>query len=508
MPRTHVLDYLTEILPQAADKTAFASPAESLTFAALEAQSNAVASALTAQGLYNEPVVVYMEKSPRTVAAFFGVIKAGCYYVPLDDEMPRVRIELILDTLQPRAVIYDTKSKSAAESLIAGKDVIAAYDYARLVQTAPDLPALSAIRSRAIDTDPIYVVFTSGSTGKPKGVCACHRSVIDYVENLSDALGFDSETVFGNQAPLYVDACLKELYPTLKFGAATHFIPKGLFSFPVRLIEHLNAVKANTICWVASALTMTAGCGALGSVQPEYLRTVAFGSEVFLPKHLNAWRAACPKAKFYNLYGPTEATGMSCVYPVTRDFSEGEVIPIGKPFPNTEVFLYTKEAGLITAPDTPGEMLIRGTCLTMGYYADPERTAAAFIQNPFHDRYPEWVYCTGDLAKYDADGNLIFLSRKDYQIKHMGHRIELGEIESAALTMDGMTGCCALFHPESKKLLLAYAPELDKAAVLTHLRGKLPRYMLPNGLFPIEAMPLTPNGKIDRVLLRQTYAGA
>ena len=504
MPRINVLEYLDEIAARLPEKAAYCDNHLQLTFAETDQRSRAVGSALAAQGFYGEPVVVFMEKGPAAVSAFFGTVRAGCFYVPLDEEMPRHRIELIFELLQPHAVIYDQSTKAALEGLDFHGT---ALDYDELIQFKIDEIALQKIRNRAIDTDPIYVVFTSGSTGKPKGVAACHRSVIDYVENLASVLKIDENTIFGNQAPLYVDACLKELYPTLMFGAQTWFVPKAYFSFPLKLIEFLNAKRVNTVCWVASAFTMVAALRILDEVRPAHLRTIAFGSEVFPVKQLNAWLKACPQARFFNLYGPTEATGMSCYYelPAGTVYTQGDKIPIGGPFRNTDVFLLDEENRRIEQPGLPGEICIRGTCLTLGYYADPERTAQSFTQNLSHNRYDEKIYKTGDLAQYSETGELLFLSRKDYQIKRAGYRIELGEIESAAHSVDGLHAACCLFDDEKKKIVLCYAGTILRVDLTEALKSKLPQYMMPNVFHPIDVMPLTPNGKIDRNGLKERY---
>ena len=175
-----------------------------------------------------------------------------------------------------------------------------------LAKKREDKEKLDKVRRTALDTDPLYVLFTSGSTGMPKGVVGHHRGVIDYIDQLSAVLDFDEESVFGNQAPLYFDACMKDIYPTLKFGATTWLIPHELFLFPVRLVEYLNVHKINTICWVVSALTMISAFGTFKEVVPEYLRTVAFGSEVFPIRQFNLWKRTLPQVRFTNLYGPTE----------------------------------------------------------------------------------------------------------------------------------------------------------------------------------------------------------
>ena len=241
-------------------------------------------------------------------------------------------------------------------------------------------------------------------------------------------------------------------------------------------------------------------------VKPEHVRTVAFASEVFPIRQLNLWRAALPQARFINLYGPTETTGICCYYEVDREFAEDENLPVGRPFRNTEVILLD-ENDQVPPVGGQGEICIRGTRLTLGYYRNPEKTEAAFVQNPLNKLYPEKIYRTGDLGKFNDRGELVFLSRKDYQIKHMGHRIELGEIETVANTHEGVNSACCLFDNEKKKLILCYAGTAAVAELAAYLKEKLPRYMIPNAIKPLEAMPFTPNGKIDRNLLKGTVIG-
>lgn len=502
--QNNVLNYLNAIVQEKPHKVAYSDGEVSLTFEEVYHQSRAVGSFLARRGVYKKPVVVFMRKSPQEVSAFFGVVAGGDFYVPIDEEMPAGRIQLILDNVQSPVILCDEATRPIAETFDRkGGEIVLYGDAAR---TEVDDGALADIYRRAIDTDPIYIVFTSGSTGIPKGVAACHRSVIDYVEQLSEALGFDGDTVFGNQTPLYFDACLKELYPTLKFGATTYLIPKQLFSFPTALVEYLNEHRINTICWVVSALTIVSSLGAFESVKPEYLRTVAFGSEVFPIKQFKLWREALPDAVFTNLYGPTEGTGMCCYYRVEREFEDGEVIPIGRPFPNREILLLTGE-GCLAGPGQEGEICIRGTSVTLGYYNDPDRTRDAFVQNPVNTAYPEIIYKTGDIGRYNDRGELVFVSRKDYQIKHMGHRVELGEIEVSANMLPGVNMAACIYDGAKRKIVLYYVGERAERELLAVLKTKLPRYMLPGRTVRLERMPFTANGKIDRVALKKMYDG-
>ncbi|NLK99879.1 MAG: AMP-binding protein [Clostridiales bacterium] len=499
--QNNVLEYLENIVKSVPDKIAYADENYGASFREVYDKSRAIGTFLSQEGYYKEPVVVFMGKHPSAIITFYGVIYSGCYYVPIDEEMPRHRIELIFQSLNPKAVICDEDTIKSIEGFNYSGQT---YLYDDIIKTASDELLLANIRDRQIDTDPIYIVFTSGSTGIPKGVVACHRSVIDYIENLSDLLRIDENTVFGNQTPLYVDACLKELYPTLKYGATTYIIPKSLFMFPLKLVDFLNEKKINTVCWVVSALTMISAFGTFEKAKPEYLHTIAFGSEVFPIKQFKLWRQNLPKARFINLYGPTECTGMSCYYEVDRDFELDEAIPIGRPFKNTEIILFDDEDKEAKKGEV-GEICIRGTSLTLGYYKNFEKTNEVFVQNPLNSSYPELIYRTGDLGKYNDRGELVFVSRKDNQIKHMGHRIELGEIEVVANMQEDIKSACCIFDEVKKKIILYYVGDITKAEVAAFLKQKLPRYMVPNVIENIESMPLTSNGKINRVLLKESY---
>ena len=499
--QNNVLDYLDETVLKVPETIAFSNGTEDMTFMQVDRESRAVGTWLHKRGIYRKPVVVFMNKHPKEVTAFFGVIRGGCFYVPIDEEMPRVRIDLILSNLQPEMILCDRQTAEIAESF-SGQMEIVLYD--EICNTEIDNEALREIHDRVIDTDPIYVVFTSGSTGVPKGVAACHRSVLDYIEHLSEVLEFNENTIFGNQTPLYFDACLKELYPTIKYGATTYLIPRELFMMPLKLVEFLNTYRINTVCWVVSALTFISAFDTFKTVVPEYLHTVAFGSEVFPIKQFKRWREALPHAKFTNLYGPTEGTGMCCYYKVERDFELDEVIPIGRPFANTEILLL-KEDNTPAGRGETGEICIRGTSLTLGYYNNFEKTSEVFVQNPLNTAYPELIYRTGDLGRINAAGELVFVSRKDYQIKHMGHRIELGEIEVNVNMLEGIKSSGCIYDLAKGKIVLYYVGETEEKELVALLKEKLPRYMIPNYVRRLEQMPLTANGKIDRVTLTKYH---
>ena len=501
--KRNILEYLEATVTKVPNKIAFADDSYTATFKEVYNNARIMGTILYNEGYRREPIVVYMKKSPRAIISFLGTIYSGCYYVPIDEEMPKHRIHMILANLNPKAIITDKRTRNIITefNFEFHGDI---YIYEEMIKESLDEGILNEIRNKSLDIDPMYVVFTSGSTGMPKGVVACHRSVIDYAESLSEVLKFDEESIFGNQAPLYFDACLKEIMPTLMFGATTYLIPKKLFISPIKLVEFLNEYKINTACWVVSGFTIISSLGVLEKIKPKYLRTIAFVSEVFPVKQFNIWKENCPNIEFTNLYGPTEVTGICCYYKVERKFDLNEVIPIGKPFKNTGILLLDENNKEV--PDGQvGEIYVRGTCLTLGYYNDPIRTKEVFVKNPLNKVYDETIYKTGDLARYNEKGELIFIGRKDTQIKHMGHRIELGEIEAITSSIDEIRSNCCLFDSKKKKIVLIYAGKVDKNHVICNLKDKLPRYMIPNKIIKLDNIPLTANGKIDRRLLKEEF---
>ncbi|MBO4496482.1 MAG: amino acid adenylation domain-containing protein [Clostridiales bacterium] len=499
----HVLQELKKTASNFPDKAAFCGEKSELTFRELDHAVDRIGTYILSCGIKKSPIVVYMEKSPEEVATFFGVIRAGSYYVPIDAEMPSGRIHLILENVKAPLLICDEDTAAKAADLgFTGKIV----KYSEILSDETiDEAALTEVYNSSIDTDPLYIVFTSGSTGVPKGVVGCHRAVNDYIDQLSEVLGFSSETVFGNQTPLYLDACFKELFPTIRFGATTYFVPKALFMQPLKLVQFLNEHKINTVCWVVSALTIISKFNTFKTEIPKYLRTIAFGSEVFPIKQFRMWREALPEATFTNLYGPTEGTGMCCYYRVNRAFEDGEAIPIGRPFDNTDIILLDEDDHEVTKESgEQGEICIRGTSLTLGYMNNPEKTSEAFTRNPLQTGWPELIYRTGDIGRYNERGELMFVSRKDFQIKHMGHRIELGEIEVNAQMIDGITGAACIYDKAKDKIVLFYSGDKEEDAMKVLLKDSLPRYMVPNVTKKLDAIPLTSNGKTDRVTLAKS----
>ncbi len=479
----NILEYLERSAEAYPQKTAYADEDKSLTFGELlEAAERTGSSILSMTGNEegNRPVMVYMKKSPDCIAAFMGVLESWNFYVPADTEMPAQRVRLIIDNLDPCLIICDQDTEETIKK-IAG-DAAKTELFEKLESGGINKEALAKIRAGVIDTDPAYAIYTSGSTGIPKGVLVSHRSLIDYAEHFSEASGFKSDDIAGNQVPFHFDASLIDIYCTLRNGSTMVIIPLQLFSMPVRLLEFMEKWKVTIIRWVPSALNMVSAFKALKLVRPDSLREIIFGAEAMPTKCFNYWKSYYPEAVFIQIYGPTEITGVCTYYVVDREFEDSEIIPIGKHLKNSGVFLLDEKDRLIRESDTGviGEICVKGSGLANGYINMPDVTAKVFIQNPLNDKYPERIYRTGDLASYNDRGELVFASRRDYQIKHMGHRIELGEIEAAAAGMDGMGSAICVFDDAKNKIIMAYVSDtLDDVSIIEYLKERLPRYMIP-----------------------------
>ena len=501
--QTSVLDYLENSFNRCPDKCAYADDNMELTFSDLYSKARAIGTFLAQTVGSKKFVVIFLEKSPIDIAAFMGVLYSGGAYVPLDVTMPKDRIALINDNLSPGAVITDSEHIEAALEAFPGIEIV---DIDKACATAVDEGLLTEIREQAMDTDPCYIIYTSGSTGVPKGVVVCHRSLIDYMEHFCEEIGLRDSDVIANQAPFYFDASLIDIYCTLKMGATMIIVPITHFSMPLVLLQFLEDKKVTFIRWVPSALKIVSTFKALDTLKPSALRMVLFGAESMPTKCYNYWHRSYPEVDFVQIYGPTEITGVCTYHFVNREYEDTQTIPIGKAFKNSEVFLLDEEDKLVTKEGELGEICVKGTCLALGYYNSPEVTAKVFTQNPLNKAYPELIYRTGDLATYNEYGELVFSSRKDFQIKHMGHRIELGEIEAAANAVAGITSAIAFHDPKKDKIHMCYVSEnVDENALTEILKDKLQRYMIPNVMHKMDEMPLTLSGKADRVKLRGMY---
>ena len=499
--KNNVLYYLEECANTSPNSIALKDELESITYKEYAEYAQKIGSYIATHyaGSFNQPVAVVIDRNIKSIYTFMGVVYSGNMYVPLDASMPVERVNLILDTLKPIAIIDATDSSDNLFNSIKTDDIINSSNI--------DNKLLEEIRNNSIDTDPLYAIFTSGSTGVPKGVCVSHRSVIDLIEAFDEAFSFEIGTVFGNQAPFDFDVSVKDIYNALYCQGCVSVIPKRMFTAPKMLVEYLYNEKIDALIWAVSALRIVSEFNTFKSIEKfPSLKKVFFSGEVMPVKSLNYWMEYYKNTQFINLYGPTEITCNCSYYIIDRSFKLDEKIPAGKPFKNTRMFLVDEKNEVIKSQETIGEICVSGSCLALGYWNNADKTSESFVQNAKICEYPSKMYKTGDLGYYDSDYNFVFVSRKDYQIKHMGHRIELGEIETSLNAIDCVGTAVCVYVEDREKIVCFYQSEADcKKDIVKELSKKLPKYMWPNVYERYDMLPLNKNGKIDRVKLKKEW---
>jgi len=414
------------------------------------------------------------------------------------------RITSVLDLIEPELIITNTKHEGRligvwSQEQIINIDLID-YDHLTYSQSEIDITL-----DRIIDTDPLCIINTSGSTGVPKGVVLNHRSFIDFTEWAINTTGIGKNEVIGSLSPLVFDIFSFELCMLMALGSTITIIPEGLSAFPVRIIQLLEQHKVSYIFWVPTIMVNIANMDLLSKSPLPDLKSVWFAGEVFPTKQFNYWRKQLPKAKFINLYGPIEITLDCTYYIVDRELDDNEPIPIGVACKNTDV-LILNDRDIPCQTNEEGELCVRGSSLAMGYYNNPEKTAAAFVQNPLNQSYPEIIYRTGDIVLVNDRGEIIFKGRRDTLIKHYGYRIELGEIEHVIINnLKLIKNGCVTYNYAKKEITLYYESEedLSVAQMRKAISTALPKYMIPVVYTKMDQLPRNTNGKIDRLKLKE-----
>lgn len=502
---TNILDFLELTALRLPEKTALADEKQSLTFGQWLQQAESIGTAIAqfTDNITRSAVLVFVDRRIEGLVGAMGVVESGNFYVPIDCKMPFERVRLIADVCKPIAAVATTEADLKTLDLIEFAGPRFLYDEAKDFETNQQV--LATIREQMIDLDPVYSIFTSGSTGVPKGVVISHRGMIDLANWLVETFKFTENDALGNQTPFYFDGSVKDIVICLKSGATLNVIGKKYFTFTKLLIPLLNDRHITAILWATSAVVLVGNSDILSVALPKYLRLVTFAGETMPAKQLRIWQEKLTNVRFVNLYGPTEITVDCTSFDVKRQYSDDENIPIGKACRNMQV-LVLKEDNTEAKLGEVGELCVRGTGVALGYYGNRTKTDEVFVQNPLNPLFNDIIYRTGDLVKLDEDGNLVFVSRKDFQVKHKGNRIELGEIEAAVNAIDGITNAACIFDQQNDKIVLYYTTtDGQERDIINQVKEKIPVYMFPEVVNHLAQMPYNLNGKIDRIELKAQY---
>lgn len=496
------------LLDMAAEKAGMRTAIEdehgTITYKGLREKAMRIGTALLRRGLEpKKPVIVLLPKSIDAISSFMGIMYSGRPYVPADFKAPLARLDKIIENLDPSCIITNAEGAERLKDCDTKNAKICIFE--ELAEEAADEKIIENAVSSVVDSDPIYIIYTSGSTGVPKGVTIPHRGVIDYAEWVKNTFEYDENTVMASQAPFYFDNSVFDIYGTLKCMGKLVLIPDALLMFPIKLPEFLKEHEITSIFWVPTVMINVANSGALKDIELPKLKVVAFAGESMPNLQLNIWRKHLPGRVFANLYGPTEITDVCCYYIVDRDFSDLEPLPIGKACRNTRLVILRDDGTEASAGET-GELCIIASSVALGYWNAPEITDKVFVRNPLEKNFYERMYKSGDLAYVAEDGLIMFVGRRDGQIKVKGNRIEIGEIEAAAMCVQGVENACAVFDAEKQNVVLFVETSgtLPYRRFNQELKKYIPPYMLPAKLVTMEKLPHTANDKIDRVRLRES----
>lgn len=501
--KINLIEYFIETVRNFPDRTAVIDGERRFSFGELDAKTRQLAKVIvdTCQ-CQNRPIAMFMPKSAEALQTDLAITYSGNTYMNLDVKNPAERLGNILALIQPAAVITNNRFKSIIEPIAGNSVKVINIDETSENAEIPSADWFLNHISNLIDTDPYCIINTSGSTGTPKGVVLNHKSFIDFMAQTFDEYRFSENDVIGSLSPVVFDIWSYEMCLLMGKGASIVVIPDTYSAFPVKILQLMQQHAVSYIFWVPTIMVNIANMGLLQQVELPSLRLCWFAGEVFPTKQFNIWRHSLPQTTFANFYGPIEIT-LDCVYyTVDREIADDEPIPIGKPFRNTDILILDENNQNITEPNKEGELCIRGTSLAMGYYNNPEKTAAAFVQNPLNHSYPEIIYRTGDMVFINNRSEIVFKGRKDSLIKHMGYRIELGEIEHVIINTHKLVkNGCVVYNHQRKEITLYYEAEneLTAAEFRKSIGNTLPKYMIPVVYHHLAELKRNTNGKIDRL---------
>ncbi|MDE9430506.1 non-ribosomal peptide synthetase [Xenorhabdus bovienii] len=482
---------------------------KTLNYRQLNQQANQLAQSLIEKGVGPEMVVALCaERGIALVVAILAIAKAGGAYLPLDPDYPVERLALMLDDARPTLLLADQiGSHILSDVLPTGLSVLNLSNLPLDAQHV-DNPVVDGLSPDNL----AYLIYTSGSTGRPKGVLNQHGALVNRIYWMQQAYGLNEQDVVLQKTPFSFDVSVWEFFWPLITGACLQVARPGGHKDTGYLVELIKSAQISTLHFVPSMLGLFLTHPQIAECQS--IKRIICSGEALSAAHVKLCQQLLPAAEIYNLYGPTEAAIDVTAWRCPTNFADDQV-PIGKPIANTQ--LYILDRYLAPVPlGAAGELYIGGGGVARGYLNRPELTAERFIQSPFSDAQNARLYRTGDVARYQRDGTLLYLGRNDHQVKLRGFRIELGEIEAHLEALPEIKAARVLMRedrPGDQRIVAYVVPENagstpDIATLRQILTAKLPEYMVPSAFVTLTAFPLTSNGKLDRNALPEPQSSA
>jgi amino acid adenylation domain-containing protein len=494
------MNCLHELIEAQARRTpqrpALAFEGRTLTYAELARRAGALAAQLARLGAGPDVLVgLFVERSLEMVIGILGILKAGAAYVPMDTAYPPERLAFMLSDSGAKLLV--TQSGLLAKLPSHGVPVV------RLDELDWNGPQQQAPKNDAGPENLAYVIYTSGSTGRPKGVGIEHRNIVNYVLGVAERLRLEPGMNHATVSTVAADLGNTVIFPALATGGCLHVLSQERAESQALLSDYFSRERIDVLKIVPSHLAALQSGRNPERVMPA--RRLILGGEASRLDWIERLRAAAPQCEIFNHYGPTETTVGVLTYPVGAALpaTQSRTLPLGRALPGSSVYLLDPEGRPVLAGEK-GELCIGGRGVARGYLNRPELTAERFVADPFSPEPGGRMYRTGDLARALPDGNIEFCGRIDHQVKIHGYRVELGEIECALREHAGVREAAVLVRQDASgdtQLFAWVSGDATPAALREHLKERLPQYMVPSALVPLEKLPLTANGKIDRQAL-------
>ena len=493
-------DFFDEQARRTPEKTAVICRDQTLTYAGLRERADRLACRLRRLGVGPETIVaISMERSLEMVVALLGVLKAGGAYLPLDPSFPQDRVAFMMKDSAARVILTNGRLKDYlgdSGAIVVDLDETSADD--DVAGPSEKLTSDQSASSLA------YLMYTSGSTGTPKGVMVEHRNVGNLFTGMDQVIGAESG-VWLAVTSISFDISVLELLWTLSRGftvvlqtGKNGLAATGDYSIQSQIARHRVTHFQCTPTLARALIRFPETLSAM-----KLLKKLFIGGEA-LPLSLAKQLGEELSAEIFNMYGPTETTVWSTTYKLKRSATS---VPIGRPIANTRIYILD-EHGMCAPISAAGELYIGGAGVTRGYWRRPDLTAEKFVANSFESDQNEMMYRTGDFARYRDDGEIEFIGRTDQQVKIRGFRIELGEIETVLGAHPAVQEAVVVAYRDhasqqqiAAHVVLRHGRTISEQELKIHARKKLPEYMVPPSIRFLSAMPLTPNGKIDRKAL-------
>lgn len=480
------------------DATAVIFAETKVTYRELNARANQIAHYLRLLDIGEKRTVAFcLERSVELIVAALGILKADAAYVPIDPTLPRDRLQFLLDDTGARVMLTQSALVNRGLKNL-NLTLLTLDDQASPICQQSDVNP----KSDAGPDSVAYVMYTSGSTGRPKGVMIENRSIVRLVRD-TNYCTFGPEEVFLQFAPASFDASTLEIWGPLLNGGSLVLMPPHNPS--LEDIGRMIRTHGVTSLWLTAGLFHVMVDQHLDDLR--LLRQLLAGGDVLAPGHVRQVIEGAPQLRVVNGYGPTEGTTFSCCYAFTPGATVTDPVPIGRPISNTRAYVLDENLQAVPVGVT-GELFIAGDGLARAYLNSPELTAQKFFDWKLPNGSIERLYRTGDRVRLLADGNIQFLGRADNQIKLRGYRVELDEIEAVMRNHPNVRQGCVVPERQGAVVnrLIAYVVPtsgkgFDETTLREHLRSQLPQYMLPAVIVTLDALPLNPNGKVDRARL-------